>query len=371
MQRATQRATALALLLLALLAASPAPAGAALFKTCFVNVSRIHISDFRYKSVVDARKLAPVILELAEGWLQPSPSYDVQQGMKSFWASFLRRHPSQAALFGNLKGRQLKARRDVLAVNLRFIAKINLNSRFTRGGQWFAGLNEYAALSDQEFQAKLLLNAQVGASLSVRLRLPNLLPDLSPIISLGVDHTAKGHVTPVKNQGGCGSCWAFAAAAAIESRMLIYTNAQYDPTNPLHDLSEQQLVDCCRAPTESSTGAAYNSGGCGGGWSDEAMNYAFTYNITTEARYPYTGTTNACSSTLLSATTNGQVRKLNANPGFIQVSGNNVGALKKASGDNCQGRCKARKSRAGAVLASQGACLLPCLTFTLLHLPVT
>ena len=33
---------------------------------------------------------------------------------------------------------------------------------------------------------------------------------------------------------------------------------------------------------------------CGGGWSDEALNYAFTYNISTEAAYPYKGVTNPC-----------------------------------------------------------------------------
>jgi hypothetical protein len=47
--------------------------------------------------------------------------------------------------------------------------------------------------------------------------------------------------------------------------MLKHYNQVFDPTNPLHDLSEQQFVDCTRSPTTSSSGSTYNSGGCGGG----------------------------------------------------------------------------------------------------------
>lgn len=61
-------------------------------------------------------------------------------------------------------------------------------------------------------------------------------------------------VTDVRNQGGCGSCWAFGALAAVESAIKL--NAGWDV-----DLSEQWLVDCT------------NAGDCGGGWHTSAMSY--------------------------------------------------------------------------------------------------
>ena len=64
-----------------------------------------------------------------------------------------------------------------------------------------------------------------------------------------IDWRTKGMVNPVKNQGQCGSCWAFSATSAIESQLRIQHGGK------LYDLSEQQIVSC-------DTDCA----GCGGGW---------------------------------------------------------------------------------------------------------
>ena len=79
-----------------------------------------------------------------------------------------------------------------------------------------------------------------------------------------------GAVRPVKDQGQCGSCWAFAATAAIETRHFLNTGNSVD-------LSEQQLVDCTYAKPRS---------GCDGGWPNDA--YKNNPKQATLASYPYT-----------------------------------------------------------------------------------
>ena len=70
-----------------------------------------------------------------------------------------------------------------------------------------------------------------------------------------VNWMAEGKVSPIKNQAACGSCWAFASMAALESRQLIQGDGK------AWDLSEQQLVDCC-----TSEYGDWESSGCNGRW---------------------------------------------------------------------------------------------------------
>jgi C1A family cysteine protease len=87
-------------------------------------------------------------------------------------------------------------------------------------------------------------------------------------------------LTPVKNQAGCGSCWAFAAVAVAES----YQNIQTNNPNLDLDLSEQNLVNC-----------VYGSN-CSGGSSDNALTTIQTDGIVDESCNPYTGMNGTCGS---------------------------------------------------------------------------
>jgi C1A family cysteine protease len=80
--------------------------------------------------------------------------------------------------------------------------------------------------------------------------------------------------TPVKNQGSCGSCWAFAACATFE-----HTYAKFWGTKL--DLSEQDVVACGR------TCANVDCGSCSGGWSDRAFDFMKCKGVASEQAYPY------------------------------------------------------------------------------------
>ncbi|XP_061573546.1 cathepsin K [Cololabis saira] len=92
-----------------------------------------------------------------------------------------------------------------------------------------------------------------------------------------VDYRKKGMVTSVKNQGACGSCWAFSSAGALEGQLA-------KKTGKLVDLSPQNLVDCV---TEND--------GCGGGYMTNAFNYVNENGgIDSEEAYPYVGENEPC-----------------------------------------------------------------------------
>jgi len=97
-----------------------------------------------------------------------------------------------------------------------------------------------------------------------------------------VDWTTQGVVTPVKNQGQCGSCWSFSATGAMECNYAIKHGT-------LTSLSEQQLVDCS---------GSYGNYGCNGGWYYNAWDYVHSVGgLCTESAYSYTARDGTCKAT--------------------------------------------------------------------------
>jgi len=102
-----------------------------------------------------------------------------------------------------------------------------------------------------------------------------------------VDWRTKGVVNPVKDQGQCGSCWAFSAVQAVESAVAL-------KTGKLYNLSEQQVVDCDDTDF-----------GCSGGWMDNAFGWMNQNNgLCSEADYPYVSGTSGMSDKCLTTCSN-------------------------------------------------------------------
>ena len=144
--------------------------------------------------------------------------------------------------------------------------------------KWKKGITEYADWTKEEF-ASLKLQAWQNCSATQGV-LGNYKAQKLGWLPSSVDWRQMGVVSPVKDQGNCGSCWTFSTTGAMESHWAIKTQQGL----PL--LSEQQLVDCA---------GAFNNFGCDGGLPSQAFEYIkYSGGITSEDQYPYTGKDGTC-----------------------------------------------------------------------------
>jgi len=128
--------------------------------------------------------------------------------------------------------------------NLVRIAELN-KANIGAGGKPVHGVNQFADMPYHEFAQRLMKNLTshplAGQDVAPKAKYPQA----------DVDWRTKGCITAVKDQGQCGSCWAFSATEATESFYFLINTTGHQ----LYDLSAQQVTAC-----------TYNYNGCNGGW---------------------------------------------------------------------------------------------------------
>ncbi|KAH7653592.1 Fruit bromelain protein [Dioscorea alata] len=149
---------------------------------------------------------------------------------------------------------------EIFMSNVQFIESFNAAGNHT----FELGINQFADLTNQEFRA-MHTDPFKYANFTDAPK--------------SVDWRTKGAVTPIKDQGQCGSCWAFSAVASMEGATKL-------STGKLISLSEQELVDCDIKGDDQ---------GCEGGLMDEAFKFIINNGgLNTEDKYPYTGADDSC-----------------------------------------------------------------------------
>jgi C1A family cysteine protease len=156
-------------------------------------------------------------------------------------------------------------RERIFLENLAKIATHNNNEYRT----YDMGVNQFSAMTQEEF-AETYLGTIVSQG-------ANNIESTDDLRVGDVDWTTQGAVTPVKNQGSCGSCWAFSTTGSLEGLSKL--------TGSLQSFSESQLVDCS---------TSFGNHGCNGGLMDNAFKFVIKNGITTEEKYPYVAKQNTC-----------------------------------------------------------------------------
>jgi len=195
------------------------------------------------------------------------------RGADADWSSFVGFVAKYGREYNSI--REVNAKFDIFKANVIVAAQNQKRNPLAR-----FGVTKFSDMSQEEFRSTMLMSKEDSERfMNARKHLRATKPvrphhhHRPSNVSNDVDWCAKGLCTPIKDQGQCGSCWAFSATETLESAWQQAGNQQVE-------LSPQQIVDCDKSDN-----------GCNGGMPASAISYVQDAGgQMTEASYPYQGT---------------------------------------------------------------------------------
>ncbi|XP_071729361.1 vignain-like [Rutidosis leptorrhynchoides] len=205
------------------------------------------------------------ILGVAESFEYDEKELESEDGMRALYSRWRSHH--------KVEGRRNIERFNVFRHNAQHVHETNkMNKPYKLNLNMFADytVHEHASIYQSKTSHYLALQGPFKTNLNYTHKDATNLPKR-------IDWRERNAVTPVENQGGCGSCWAFAAITAVEGINAIVTGQ-------LTRLSEQQLMDCDT-----------KSNACDGGLREPAFRFIKEHGgIATDESYPYTAKKGTC-----------------------------------------------------------------------------
>jgi len=197
--------------------------------------------------------------------------------LDNVWLSFKQEHGKTYA-----NQQEESNRRLVFESNVRLVHKHNMEASLGKH-TYTVKMNKFGDLTNKEFRA-MMNGFDMKAHTLAQSNKPahgfgHKFENPTVAVPDSVDWRTQGYVTPIKDQGQCGSCWAFGAVAGLEGQ-------HFKKEGKLVSLSEQNLVDCS---------GKFGNQGCNGGLMDQAFQYIKeNKGIDTEDSYKYEAKDGKC-----------------------------------------------------------------------------
>jgi len=197
-----------------------------------------------------------------------------EASLQSMWQDFKRKHSKSYET-------DIEDRTRFRIFYTNYLKIENHNREFEAGRKTYQmAMNHFGDLTHEEFHSQMkCFDITLANKSKSALGATRFLPPHNVKIPSEVDWRPQGYVTPVKNQGTCGSCYAFSATGSLEGQ-------HFRKTGQLVSLSEQNLIDCS---------GRFGNQGCSGGLMTNAFKYIKQNGgIDTEDSYPYEAREGSC-----------------------------------------------------------------------------